>query len=116
VTALSPTREEALRHLERLADRLRVVAPRLAAREGDEAKETLRKVQAGLQELADLAADADGRPRRPIPGLAAHALGDQALVLGYDLLGPPDLAVPDPRSDLFRVGAVQALTRIAGLI
>lgn len=116
MTALSPTREEALRHLERLADRLRVVAPRLAAREGPEAAETLARVRAGLQELADLGADADGRPRRVIPELAAHGLGDQALVLGHDLLGPPGPGAPDPRSDVFRVGAVQALARIAALV
>jgi len=42
-------------------------------------------VYAVLQVLADLAADADGRPRRPVPRLAAQALADQVLVLGHDL-------------------------------
>lgn len=116
MTSLSPTREDALRRLERLADRLRVVGPRLAARDGEDARQVLARVRQGLQRLADLAADADGRPRRAVPELAPYALADQALVLGHDLLGTPDPAAPDERSDLFRVGAVRALAEIHDLI
>lgn len=34
-----------------------------------------------LQRLADLGADAAGRPRTPVPSLGPHALGDQLEVL-----------------------------------
>jgi hypothetical protein len=84
--AESVSHEDAVRRLERLADRLRVVGPRLAARQDPAAKDLLASIRNGLQRLADLAADADGGPRRVVPELAAHALADQALVLGYDLL------------------------------
>lgn len=112
---LSPTHEQAVRRLDRLADRLRIVGPRLAGRSGPEAAATLERIRAGLQHLADLAADADGEPRRPVPALAAHALADQALVLGHDLLGH-DGDGPGARSDLFRVTAVQALDEVIDLL
>jgi hypothetical protein len=81
--------EDAVRRLERLADRLRVVGPRLSARQDPAAEELLAIIRDRLQQLADLAADIDGEPRRMVPELAGHALADQALVLGYDLLGGP---------------------------
>ncbi len=37
-----------------------------------------------VQRLADLAADADGRPRVPVPELPATALADQLVVLDAD--------------------------------
>jgi hypothetical protein len=80
------TREQALIRLERLADRLRVVGPRLGARESESARAALGELRSGLQCLADLGAVAAGEPIRPVPELAAHALGDQLLVLGHDLL------------------------------
>lgn len=122
---------EAVRLLERVADRLRVVGPRLAGREGEEAASRLRQIRAGLQRLADLAADAEGEPRRPVPVLAAHALGDQMLVLGYEALGSsiaerdvagPDVLEPDPpgdeppRSAEVRAAAVQALQDVYQLM
>ncbi len=76
------------RELERVADRLRVVGPRVHARTDRGA--ALAAVREVLQALADLAADAESRPRRPVPELAAHALGDQLLVLGHDVLGCAD--------------------------
>jgi|SRR4051794_2879061 hypothetical protein len=106
---LSPTHPDAVRQLDRLADRLRVVGPRLAARDGAEAAGRLQEIRSGLQELADLAADADGRPRRTVPELAGYALADQALVLGHDLLA-------EERSDVFRARAVEAIRRIQRLI
>jgi hypothetical protein len=42
-----------------------------------------------LQHLADTAADAEGRPRRPVPVLAAHAVGDQLVVLVADVRAQP---------------------------
>ncbi len=43
-------------------------------------------VRAELQHLADAAADAEGRERRPVPELAPHAWGDQLTVLVTDAL------------------------------
>ena len=73
------------RDAEREADRLRVVGPRMAARDGEEPAALLAAVRADLQRLADLAADAEARERRPLPVLGAHALGDQVLVLAHDV-------------------------------
>jgi hypothetical protein len=73
------------RDAERTADRLRVVGPRMAARTGEDAAAVLGAVHAALQRLADLAADAEGRPHRPVPALGAHGLGDQVLVLAHDV-------------------------------
>jgi hypothetical protein len=44
------------------------------------------------QRLADLGADAEGRPRRPVPRLADTVLADQLAVLVDDVLrtGSPD--------------------------
>jgi hypothetical protein len=108
---LSPTHEDAVRRLERLAERLRVVGPRLAARDSEPARELLGRIRAGLQRFADLAADADGEPRRAVPELAPHALGDQALVLGLDLIGAPGV-----RSDVFHITAVEAFDEVNALI
>ena len=77
------------RDLERLADRLRVVGPRLAARSGGQAAQALEDIRRGLQHLADRSADADGRRRREVPRLGGHALADQLLVLGHDHLSVP---------------------------
>jgi hypothetical protein len=38
------------------------------------------------QQLADLAADAEGRPRALVPRLGDHAVGDQVAVTGNDLI------------------------------
>ncbi|MFI7588649.1 hypothetical protein ACIB24_16380 [Spongisporangium articulatum] len=108
---LSPTPDDAQRHLDRLAGRLRVMGPRLAGRSGPEAAEHLAAVRAALQAVADLAADGEGQPHRPVPELAPHALADQALVLGHDLL----TAARD-RGDLFRSRAVEALDRVYALL
>jgi hypothetical protein len=121
---LSPTHDDAVRQLERLADRLRVVGPRLAAREGPQPQAQLAALRSGLQRLADLAADADGHPRRAVPELAAFALADQLLVLGHDLLGQPikdipgqDLGdLPGERSDAFRAVAMEAIASIHRLV
>jgi hypothetical protein len=77
--------EELLRVAGRLADRLNVVGPRLAARESASAAEVLDDVRQVLQQLADVGADAERTERRPVPVLRAHALGDQVLVLTHDV-------------------------------
>ena len=108
---LSPTAEDAQRELVRVADRLRVIGPRLAARGTPAAEEALGQVRTGLQQLADLAAQAAGEPIRAVPGLAPHALADQVLVLGHDLLAGPAGA-----TDVRRADAVRALVRIRDLL
>jgi hypothetical protein len=86
--------ERLLREADRAADRLRVVGPRMAARTGPDAASLLGRVRAGLQRLADLAADAESRPPLAVPDLAPHALGDQLLVLAHDLAATgSDIAV-----------------------
>ncbi|PPK97221.1 hypothetical protein CLV92_10436 [Kineococcus xinjiangensis] len=50
------------------------------------------------QALADLAADAEGAPRRPLPRLAVHGVGDQLAVVGADVLaacGPDALGAAE---------------------
>jgi hypothetical protein len=119
----SVSHQDAVRRLERLADRLRVVGPRLAARQDPAARDLLVAIRGGLQRLADLAADADGEPRRVVPELAGHALADQALVLGHELLGVPDkwvapgeFAVSDVRSEPEGAGLLNPQTGPDGSI
>jgi nucleotide-binding universal stress UspA family protein len=78
--------------LTRVADRLRLLGPRWAGRDRAEDAAAARLVRGLLQDFADAAADAQGRPRRAVPVLAGHGLADQVLVLGHDLLaaGDPD--------------------------
>ena len=97
--------------LERLADRLRVVGPRLAARDSEAAHQVLAQVRAGLQRLADLAAEAEGRPSRVVPELAPHALGDVALVLGHDLFAGDLDGKPEVRA-----AAIATMTEISDLL
>jgi hypothetical protein len=52
-------------------------------------------VHALVQRLADLAADAEGQPRRPVPALHPMVLPDQLRVMADDLVaadGPVDEA------------------------
>ncbi len=115
IQRLSPTPEDAERELVRVADRLRVIGPRLAARDTPAARQTLDQVRAGLQRLADLAADPDqggaAEPLPRVPQLGAHALADQVLVLGRELL-----ASPAASTDALRANAVTALTAIRDLL
>jgi hypothetical protein len=87
---------ELVRQAERVADRLGVVAPRVAARlahrDSPADEELLADVRAVLQQLADLAAGAEDRALRPVPVLAARALGDQVLVLTHDVAAFGDAA------------------------
>jgi len=68
----------------RVADRLRLLGPRWAARQHAPDAASVDAVRTTLQRLADLAADADAAPRRPVPPLALHALADQVLVLARE--------------------------------
>lgn len=68
------------RELRRVGDRLRVVPARRLE------LGLAQEVHRVAQRLADMAADLEGQPRRPVPTLALHGLGDQLEVLGEDLL------------------------------
>lgn len=47
---------------------------------------------AAVQRLADLGADAEGRPRRPVPGLGPAVLADQLAVVADDVARTGDEA------------------------
>lgn len=84
--------DDVRRELVRVADRLRILGPRWAARSVPEDGALVADVRAMLQVLADLAAEPQGRPRLPVPELALHGLADQVLVLGHDLVAVGDAA------------------------
>ena len=57
--------------------------------------------RAVAQRLADLAAEAEGRPRRPVPRLPDTSLGDQLTVLVDDVLRTADpVALPAAAAEL----------------
>lgn len=82
------------RELGRVADRLRGTAlDRLAGPVEQRVRET-------SQALADLAADAAGRGRRPVPVLATHGVADQLVVCAHDVLVEKDAAAQRRALDL----------------
>jgi hypothetical protein len=77
---------ELTRQVERAVDRLRSLGPaRLAASTASGAT-VADEAHRLAQRLADLAADCEGRLRRPVPRLADTAVADQVAVTGADLL------------------------------
>jgi hypothetical protein len=94
------------REAERVADRLRVLGPRWAAREVAGDAEAVAAVRVVLQQLADLAAGVTGQPRRAVPELALHALGDQVLVLAGEVG-----AAGDPTASTAAANALAGLRR-----
>lgn len=99
---MPPDAEAVSRDAERVADRLRVVGPRLQSRQGAQADASLAAVRATVQQLADLAADAEGLPRRSVPALQAYALGDQILVLVHDVVATGDPGALSKTQDVLR--------------
>jgi hypothetical protein len=97
----APSAAVVVREAERVADRLGVVGPRLAARIGAEAVRELAVVREGLQAIADAAARARSEPTRAVPALAPRALGDQVLVLAHEVVS---------------TGSPQALTEAAAVL
>ena len=81
---------EVMRAAERLADRLRMLGPRWAARDNPGDAPPAAAVRNALQRLADLAARAEGEPSRPVPDIGLHALADQLLVLSRDATSAGD--------------------------
>ena len=96
------------RELDRVLTRLAALGPARSARPGPDGVTPADRVRPLLQHLADAAADAEGRARRRVPQLGAHALGDQLAVLAADLLaavpadGPELAAVADELTALRR--------------
>ncbi|MFB9375690.1 hypothetical protein ACFFKU_17765 [Kineococcus gynurae] len=86
-SAPAAARAELRRSLDLLVDRIRAM-PLSRLERAPEGAGTTRAaaVGAAAQRLADLAAAAEGRPRRELPGLATHGLGDQLAVVGGDAL------------------------------
>jgi len=76
---------ELLREADRVADRVQVVAPRMAARSTADGARVLADLREACARLAALALDAEGVAWRPLPELAPHAVADQVLVLAHDL-------------------------------
>ena len=81
---------EVMRAAERLADRVRMLGPRWAARDNPEDAAPAAAVRDALQRLADLAARAEGEPCRPVPDVGLHALADQLIVLARDATAAGD--------------------------
>ena len=81
---------EVMRAAERVADRLRMLGPRWAARNNSGDAASAAAVRDALQRLADLAARAEGEPSRPVPDIGLHALADQLLVLARDAIAAGD--------------------------
>jgi len=87
-----------VRSAERLADRLRLLGPRWAARNRSADAAPAAAVRAALQGLEDSTARAEGRPAHQVPDLGLHALPDQLIVLARDAAGtggPATLAEAD---------------------
>ncbi len=82
-----PDAAAVVRSAERLADRLRLLGPRWAARDRPDDAVPAAAVRNALQRLADAAARADGRQLRAVPDLGLQALADQLLVLARDAAG-----------------------------
>ena len=86
----APDAAGVVRSAERVADRLRVLGPRWAARQRAEDARPVAEVRSGLQRLADAAARAEHRPGRSVPDLGLHVLADQVLVLARDAAATGD--------------------------
>ena len=84
--------ESLLKDADRIADRLRILLPRLLGRTDDSAgRELLAATRATLQALADAAASAQGTATRAVPEIRVLAVPDQLLVLAHDLVtGAPE--------------------------
>jgi hypothetical protein len=78
------------RELGRVVTRLRGLSLERLQRPDDEGATPASRTHNCSQHLADLAADAAGRARRPVPVLAAHGVADQLTVVAHDVLAEGD--------------------------
>lgn len=92
--------------MRRLTDRLVSLGPDRLARPGADGVTPAGRVRPVLQHLADVAADLEGRGRRPVPELADRALPDQLVVLSSDLITAAPAA--DEAADEASVAGVHA--------
>lgn len=80
-------RAELSRFLGLQADRIRgLPLARLDRPKHGESTSPGDAVRAAAQALADLAADAEGRSRQPLPRLQTFGIGDQLAVVGADVV------------------------------
>jgi hypothetical protein len=80
------------RELGRVVTRLRGLSLERLQRPDDAGVTPASRTHDCSQHLADLAADAAGRARRPVPVLAAHGVADQLAVVAHDVLAERDEA------------------------
>jgi hypothetical protein len=78
------------RELGRVVTRLRGLSLERLQRPDEEGTTPASRTHDCSQHLADLAADAAGRARRPVPVLAAHGVADQLTVVAHDVLAEGD--------------------------
>lgn len=85
----------------RVVERLRTLSPQRLGRAHEDGVSPAERAHQVAQRLADLAADAAGRPRRPVPRLPDLCAGDQLAVLVADVLADRDeLAVAGAADEL----------------
>jgi hypothetical protein len=92
------------RELGRVVGRLRGLSLERLQRPDDQGVTAAGRTHECAQHLADLAADAQARSRRPVPVLAPHAVADQLAVTAHDVLAEGD--------DAAVAAAAQALTAL----
>jgi hypothetical protein len=80
------------RELDRVLGRLRGLSLDRLRRPDDSGESPASRTRACAQHLADLAALAAGRARRPLPELAPHGVADQLAVTAHDVLAEGDEA------------------------
>jgi hypothetical protein len=78
------------RELDRVLGRLRALSLDRLQRSDPSGVSPAARAHDCAQRLADLAADAEGRDRRPLPRLAPHGVADQLAVTAHDVLGEGD--------------------------
>jgi hypothetical protein len=78
------------RELDRVLGRLRGLSLDRLRRLDDTGASPASRTRDCAQHLADLAALAAGRERRPLPELAAHGVADQLAVTAHDVLDEGD--------------------------
>jgi hypothetical protein len=87
------------RELGRVVGRLRGLSLERLQRPDDQGVTPASRTHDCAQHLADLAADAAGRDRRPVPALAAHGAADQLTVVARDVLAEGDEAAVATAAD-----------------
>lgn len=98
--------------VERVSDRLRSLSDTRLARPRADGRSRADAAHAVAQLLADLAAELEARPARPVPRLHDLAVGDQVAVTGHDLVqafGSARIAGPHAPVMASALAAVRAL-------